>query len=254
MLVRFRACEAKYSTRHSALPLRSNAGPCQEICLDDGTVIHAPQPKGIAESSGGRRSRPQPRWGWGRCVGRPTQGSGANAATLGSIALPRWGIGDRAYDGPRAGPLTRGRVWCRGGGVRLVCPAGRAGPAVRSPERALYASPGQRPGYQGTPSSQHPGRVLQPHLTHRPMSHPVMVLALGAGTSAQGHNLIGVGGDAWDAQPRVAARTPQPWALSHCPVGASDCRRRLTVLPSRMCADGTGLRRPRFRTPRFQSE
>jgi hypothetical protein len=86
--------------------------------------------------------------GLGRWVGRATQGSGANAATLGSITLPRWGIGDRAYDGPQAGPLTRGRVrpavgtWL-GGGVRLVCPAGCAGPAVRSPERALYTSPGQ---------------------------------------------------------------------------------------------------------------
>jgi hypothetical protein len=110
MPVRLRAREARHSTRKSALSLRSNAGPCQEICLDDGTVIHAPQPKGIAESSGGRRSRPQPRWGWGRWVGRPTQGSGANAATLGFIPLPRWGIGDRAYDGPRAGSFTRGRV------------------------------------------------------------------------------------------------------------------------------------------------
>jgi hypothetical protein len=49
-----------------------------------------------------------------------------------------------------------------------------------------------------------------------------MVLALGTGTSAQGHNPVGVGGDGWDAQPRVAARTPQPWALLHCPVGASE--------------------------------
>jgi hypothetical protein len=49
-----------------------------------------------------------------------------------------------------------------------VCPTGPAGPAVRSPERALYASPGQRPGYQDTPPSQHPERVQQPHLTHRP--------------------------------------------------------------------------------------
>jgi hypothetical protein len=36
MLVRFRAREARYSTRQSALPLRSNAGPCQEIYRRNG--------------------------------------------------------------------------------------------------------------------------------------------------------------------------------------------------------------------------
>jgi hypothetical protein len=114
-----RTCEARHFAGQSALSLRLNAGPCQEICLDDETVIHAPQPKGIAESSGGRHSRPQPRWGWGRWVGRPTQGSGANAATLGFIPLPRWGIGDRAQDGPRTGPFTSGRVWPAVGPWRL---------------------------------------------------------------------------------------------------------------------------------------
>jgi hypothetical protein len=56
----------------------------------------------------------------------------------------------------RACPFTRRRAWPAVGpwlvgGVRLVCPAGRAEPAVRSPERALSASPGQRPGSQGPP-------------------------------------------------------------------------------------------------------
>jgi hypothetical protein len=46
-------------------------------------------------------------------------------------------------------------------------------------------------------------------------------------TGAQGRNPVGVGGEGWNAQPRVAARTPQPWALFHCPVGASETGRTM---------------------------
>jgi hypothetical protein len=117
-------------------------------------------------------------------VGRPTQGSGANAATLGFIPLPRWGIGDRAYDGPRAGPLTRGRTGAAVGASGLCAP-----PAVRG--LLSGALKGRCPPAQGnalgtrvplrhsTLKGEHT-RVQQPHLTHRPMSHPVRVLDRGA--------------------------------------------------------------------------
>jgi hypothetical protein len=58
---------------------------------------------------------------------------------------------------------------------------------------------------------------------------------------AQGRNPVGVGGDGWDAQPRVAARTPQPWALFHCPVGASETGRTMGRERVRSRGDGSDL-------------
>jgi hypothetical protein len=49
------------------------------------------------------------RMGTGARTGARTQRPALKAATPGFIPLPRWGIGDRAYDGPRAGAFTRGR-------------------------------------------------------------------------------------------------------------------------------------------------
>jgi hypothetical protein len=75
------------------------------------------------------------------------------------------------------------------------------------------------------------------------------LLALGTGTPAralrnrpvagtQGRNPVGVGRGGWNDQPRVAARTPQPWASFHCPVGASETGRTM----GRALGTGTSAR------------
>jgi hypothetical protein len=170
--------------------------------------------EGIAESSGGRHSKPQPRWGWGRWVGRPTQGSGASAATLGSIPLPRWGIGDRAYD----------RV-----GDRHL----RAHHRGRGRYRYRYRSAARTTGSQPAP------RVRDRHLREG-------IAESSSGRHSRPQPRWGWGGGG-DAQPRVAARTPQPWALLHCPVGASETGRTMGRERVRWCGDGSDLRSARCR-------
>jgi hypothetical protein len=112
-------------------------------------------------------ARPQPRWGWARWMDVRTQGSGANAATLGFIPLPRWGI----LDGKRGlYPIAGGPGVGIGIGIAPVelgghsqfapsvlvggsshQPRGRCGQAAlrmgfRSPERATHTSPGGATG------------------------------------------------------------------------------------------------------------
>jgi hypothetical protein len=101
-------------------------------------------------------------------VGRPTQGSGANAATLGFTPLPRWGIGDRAYDGPRAGPLTRGRTGAAVGASGLCAP-----PAVRG--LLSGALKGRCPPAQGNALGT---RVPLPHSTLKGCSNRTSHTAL----------------------------------------------------------------------------